>query len=74
MQVNAENVYAGSITAGEIHVRAFRNEMPDAGSRVEFAGHSWLVTRRNVLTPGGRACYVALREMPATCPNCGAQA
>ena len=59
-QVYPEDVHAGNVVQGEIHVRAGRAEMPASGSQVAFAGYEWLVTRRNVRTEGGRACYVAV--------------
>lgn len=60
-EIDPADVYSGSITQGEIHVRAFRDRMPDSGTRMMFAGYTWIVTRRNVPTAGGRSCYVALR-------------
>lgn len=60
LTVNPEDVYSGNIVAGEIHVRAWPADMPASGDRVSFAGYEWLVTRINVLTPGGRRCFVAL--------------
>jgi len=59
-EVDPRDVYAGNIVQGEIHVRAFPDDMPESGSTVVFAGYQWLVTRRNVRTEGGRNCFVAI--------------
>jgi len=59
-EIDPADVYSGNIVVGEIHVRAFRDDMPEAGEQISFAGYTWLVTRRNVQAPGGRNVFVAI--------------
>jgi len=62
-EIDPADVYAGSIN-GTLQVRAWSNEMPNAGDYVSFQNGTYLVTLTNVPTPGGRATFHAMYVPP----------
>lgn len=67
MEVDPADVFDVDLGRGELQVRAWPEQMPESGTRVEFSERSWVVTRRNVRTPGGRSVFVAVL-LPAATP------